>query len=128
MRRHQVLLLLPLLLSLVACATTQTPVTAPRDLRALVGVWEEEWPGQPSNDRYRIEVVGEQVTITPLTNADKQQVRDVVFRKKQLDFILELDGSPVFYNLVLVTPKLLSGRAKGSERNFDEPVRWYKIS
>jgi len=117
-----------LLFALGACATTDTPfVTETEDICALAGEWEEEWPGQETNDRYLIEVSGERVRITPLTNIEQQRVRDVVFRHKQLDFILELEDSPIYYNLVLVTPELLSGRARGGRQNFDEPVRWYKI-
>lgn len=116
-----------LLLMCVACASTQQPASAIRDLRALDGVWEEEWPGQDVNDQYRIEVEGEQITITPLTNASQQMVRNITFHQKHLQFILDLNGSAIFYNLVLITPELLSGKVQGGERNFDEPVRWYKI-
>jgi len=115
-----------LVLVAVACATTPL-ATREDDRRSLAGTWEEEWPGQPVNDRYRIDVTGEQITITPLTNAETQRVRDAVFRHKTLDFYLEIEGGAVYYNLVLVSPTLMTGRARGGPRNFDEPVRWYKV-
>jgi hypothetical protein len=127
---QRILLLLALValvaLAAFACATTSPMATRADDRQSLAGVWEEEWPGQQTNDRYRIEVGGDKITITPLTNADTQKVRDVVFRGKTLDFIVELEGGAVYYNLVLVSSTLLSGRAHGGPRNFDEPVRWYK--
>ena len=110
-----------------ACASTSPLATRPLDRQTLVGTWEEEWPGQATNDRYRIEVNGEQIVITPLTNVGTQKVRDVVFRGKTLDFYLDLEGGTVYYNLVLISSSLMTGRARGGPRNFDEPVRWYKV-
>lgn len=123
-----VLSILAVLLLLSACAVTQSPLaTSARDLKSLAGVWEEEWPGQQKNDRYRIEVVDERARITPLTRTEKQRVRDVIFQHKRLTFYLELDGSSVYYDLVLADEGVLSGRAKGGKSNFDEPVRWYRV-
>ena len=125
--RRIVCLLVPMLLMLAGCATTSPLATRTADRNSLGGIWEEEWPGQEESDRYRIEVTAEAIKITPLTRSDQQSIRDVYFQHKRLSFLLELDGSVVHYDLVLVDDQMLSGRAKGGERNFNEPVRWYKV-
>ena len=123
-----VLSMISVLLLLSACAATQSPLaTSSRDLKSLAGVWEEEWPGQQEKDRYRIEIVNEHARIMPLTRTEKQQVRNVIFQHKRLTFYLELDGSPVYYDLVLIQKGVLAGRAKGGKDNFDEPVHWYQV-
>ncbi len=126
---HRIVLsLLTVLLLLSACASKQSPLaTNARDLKSLAGVWEEEWPGQQEKDRYRIEIVNDRVRITPLTRQEKQRVRDVYFQHKRLTFILDLDGSPVYYDLVLADEGVLAGRVKGGKENYDEPVHWYRV-
>jgi len=126
MRTAMISLMLLLLAS--ACATTSPLATSSKDRHALNGVWEEEWPGQQENDRYRVEIMPEGIVITPLTRAGNQTIRDVYFQHKRLSFVLELDGVPVYYDLVMVNDQLLAGRAKGGARNLDEPVRWYKVT
>lgn len=118
-----VLLVLTLL---AACATTSPLATKGKDLKALVGVWEEEWPGETEKDEYRIDLAGDTLTITPLAQKGKQEVARIVFQHKRLTFDLKFEEGKVRYDLVLITPTLLSGRATGGKRNFDEPVRWYK--
>ncbi|MDP8222683.1 MAG: hypothetical protein P9L99_04930 [Candidatus Lernaella stagnicola] len=127
MTSRRCLLLVLLLVFLVsACASTSPLATKSGDRKALLGLWEEEWPDQEDHDRYRIDEADGQVTITPLNRTDIQAVKEVFFQHKRLVFTLVLNGSPVRYDLVLVNPTLLAGRAKGGARNFDEPVRWHK--
>jgi hypothetical protein len=115
------------LLFLAACATTSPLATTPRDWSAIAGVWEEEWPGQQAKDRFRVEVVGETVTVVALTNVEKQKARNATFIAKRLSFYLDMDGGSVYYDLALVNDQLLAGRAAGGARNFDEQVRWTKV-
>ena len=110
-----------------ACATTSPLATPAKDLAKLSGVWEEEWPGMPTKDRYRIAVTGENVAVTAVTNPEKQQIRNVAFQYKRLSFFVDLDGSAVYYDLVLISDGVLSGKVTGGKRNFDETVRWYKV-
>jgi hypothetical protein len=119
-------LLFVLLLALVVGCASSPLATSPSDRKALFGEWEEDWPGQTEKDLYRIGFAGEEITITPLSKATEQSTKHVVFQQKRLTFDLMLDGAPVHYDLVLITPTQLSGRATGGKRNFDEPVRWYK--
>ena len=126
MRRVWLIGLTLALAVVVGCASTSPFATKKSDLKSLAGVWEEEWPGQTEKDKYRIDIDGQTITITPLTRTEEQAVKSTVFQHKRLLFTLLLDGSPVDYDLVLIHAKLLTGRAKGGARNFDEPVRWYK--
>jgi hypothetical protein len=119
--------LLALLWLATACATVSPLATSPKDTKALAGTWEEEWPGQTTKDRYRIDVNGDAIAIMPLVNADKQKTRNIVFQQKQLTFYLDMEDGAVFYDLVLINKDVLSGRARGGRRNFDEPVVWYHV-
>jgi len=112
--------------SLSSCATTSPLAVAKEDRQALVGTWEEEWPGAAVKDTYRIEIKGETVDVVPVSEAKREKVRMVQLLQKRLTFFLDLEDGPVYYDLVLVSPKVLTGRAKGGPRKFDEPVRWYK--
>jgi hypothetical protein len=128
MKRFALLLvLLPALVLGASCATTSPLATPAKDWGKLAGVWEEEWPGAATKDRYRIAVSGETVAITAVANPEKQQIRNVAFQYKRLSFFLDLDGGAVYYDLMLVSDGLLAGKVTGGKRNFDEMVRWYKV-
>jgi len=112
-----------------ACATTSPLANDRKDYASIAGVWEEDWPGQTTKDRYRIDVQGDALTVTPLTNPDgKQRVHGVIFHYKQLMFYLEMEDGTVFYDMVLVSKDLLTGRARGGRRHFDEPIQWNRVN
>lgn len=110
---------------LIGCAGVPI-ATKSGDRLALAGIWEEDWPGETEKDRFEIKVQDETITITPLTHADKMAVRRVEFQQRRLTFYLDLNGSSVYYDLVLVDRQLLSGRVTGGEKLYDETVRWYR--
>jgi hypothetical protein len=126
-RRWRLVAAWSVLLWLLGCATASPLATQDKDRASLAGVWEEEWSGQTPKDRYRITVAADEVTVTPLTNAEKQKVRHVAFAYKRLSFYLDLTGGAVYYDLILANKNLLSGRVKGGAKNFDELVRWYRV-
>lgn len=128
MKRFGLLFVWLLALAAVAsCATTSPLATPAKDRAKLAGVWEEEWPGMTTKDRYRISVSGDTVTIAAITAPEKQQIRKVAFQYKKLSFFLDLEGGAVYYDLVLTSDGVMAGKVTGGKRNFDEVVHWYKV-
>jgi len=115
-----------MLLGLLAGCAGVSLTAKSGDRRALAGVWEEDWPGETEKDRFEIKVQDETITITPLTHQEKMTIRRVDFQQRRLTFYLDLDGSAVYYDLVLVDRQILSGKVTGGAKNYDETVRWYR--
>lgn len=119
---------LMLIFALFGCAGTQTTSGPPPNTYLLVGDWEEDWPGDNTPDRYRVQSVnqGYSVSIQPLTDTHRQQVTNIQWDGNVLRFTLMYDNAPIKYELRPTnTGQELVGQAELSNGNIKN-ITWRK--
>jgi hypothetical protein len=125
---------LALLLLLAACAAlgprrvADLPAAGARDVKHWEGVWIEKWPDADQEDRYRITLTNDGFTIKvePLTNVERQQLKDLSWDGATLKFTNVADGRPIYYSLQINdSGDRLAGEARSDEGD-QSPIQWLK--
>jgi len=127
------LLLLFVSILAAACATSPVAPAADRDaapapqLADWAGVWVEQWPDSDQEDRFRVQLIDDGLTIqvAPLTNADQQVLANVRWDGRLLEFTNYIENRPLHYRLRLVTPDEIAGVIRSAEGKANE-IRWVR--
>lgn len=84
-------------------------VTVSVDRRDFAGNWQEDWPGRPEDDAYRIALNGDKISLEVLSNPDRQALGDMEWNGRRLNFELYYNDIPYQYELFLVSNTQLVG-------------------
>lgn len=135
MRTHAWVIALVMTAMLVAgCATTGPRLTASTGPVATTqadrwsGVWVERWPNTQQQDRYRINVGddGAGISITPLTNSERQQLIDLVWDAQRLEFGNQIESRILFYSLeISADGTQLTGTVRSQQGEISS-ITWFK--
>lgn len=114
-----------------AMRSASRPVAAVEDaapqLADWAGVWIEQWPDSDQEDRFRIQLIDDGLTIrvVPLTNAEQQVLANLRWDGRLLEFTNYIENQAVHYQLRLVTTDEIAGQVRSSEGNSNE-IRWLR--
>lgn len=115
-------------------ADTEAPSVAPPPpppqqpgATSWTGTWEEHWPGRTDRDVYRITEQGGTVIIQPVTNADRQQVYDIVLNGETLTFTLAFGSNQIQYNMTVQNSNTITGTVQLSSGNI-KTITWSRVN
>ena len=93
------------------------------------GDYAESWPDRPLDDLYRIRVStdGQRITLSALSNIDRQKIEKMQWGDTQLRFTLHYDQNVMLYQLRQINPMILTGKILLKDGTWRK-VTWKKVS
>ena len=94
---------------------------------AWPGTWQEHWPNSSSDDFYSVAVVNGQVTVSPLTNVERQKLSDMRLDGCTLHFQLHYEQVVYEYSLTLSDSATAVGSATEMGGGSSRAISWEKM-